>query len=94
MHGVREELLNQQAASIGIPLLKIKVTEGTNEEYETKMEAALSKAKSEGIHHVIFGDIFLEDLKAYREQHLAKAGMIGVFPLWKENTEKLGRFCP
>ena len=89
MHGVQEILLDQQAEAIGIPLLKVWVTEGTNEEYEKKMEAVLLKAKSEGIHHVLFGDIFLDDLKAYRERNLAKVDMKGIFPLWQMDTEKL-----
>ena len=91
MHGVREELLDRQAASVGIPLLKVWVAEGTNEEYERQMEAVLLKARSEGIRHVIFGDIFLEDLRAYREQNLAKAGMEAVFPLWGSDTGRLSR---
>lgn len=86
MHGVREELLDQQAESIGIPLLKVKVNEGTNDEYEKQMEATLLKTKAEGINHVVFGDIFLEDLRVYRENNLAKIGMKGVFPLWKMDT--------
>jgi len=86
MHGVREELLDAQAESIGIPLLKVWVKEGTNEEYEKQMEAVLLKAKSEGIDAVIFGDIFLEDLRTYRENNLAKVGMGGIFPLWKMDT--------
>src|SRR5207248_3680646 len=89
MHGVREELLDRQAESIGIPLLKVYVTEGTNDEYEHQMETVLLKAKSEGINHVIFGDIFLEDLRVYRENNLAKLGIKGVFPLWKINTKSL-----
>lgn len=89
MHGIREELLDEQAKSIGIPLLKVKVTEGTNDEYEKQMAKVLSKAKAEGIDYVIFGDIFLEDLKAYRENNLAKLGMKGVFPLWKIDTTDL-----
>jgi len=86
MHGVREELLDKQAQSIGIPLLKVFVYEGSNAEYEKQMETTLLKAKAEGIEHVIFGDIFLEDLKVYRENNLAKVGMKGVFPLWKMDT--------
>lgn len=86
MHGVREELLDTQAESIGIPLLKVRVTEGTNNEYERQMEAVLLQAKSEGIDNVIFGDIFLEDLKLYRENNLAKVGMKGIFPIWKMDT--------
>lgn len=89
MHGVREELLDNQAESIGIPLLKVRVTEGKNNEYEKQMETVLLKAKSEGINNVIFGDIFLEDLRAYRENNLAKLGMKGVFPLWKMDTTNL-----
>jgi uncharacterized protein (TIGR00290 family) len=86
MHGVREELLDNQTESIGIPLLKVRITEGTNEEYEKQMEIVLLRAKSEGINNVIFGDIFLDDLRVYRENNLAKLGMKGVFPLWKMNT--------
>lgn len=89
MHGVREELLEIQAASIGIELLKVKVIEGTNSEYEKQMETTLLKAKAEGIEHVIFGDIFLEDLRNYREKNLEKVGMQAVFPLWKLDTKWL-----
>ena len=89
MHGIREELLGKQAESIGIKLLKVKVSEGTNSEYERQMETTLLKAKSEGIQHVIFGDIFLEDLRAYREQNMAKIGMQCVFPIWKLDTKWL-----
>jgi uncharacterized protein (TIGR00290 family) len=89
MHGVREDMLDAQAASVGIPLLKVWTSEGTYNEYEKKMEAALLKAKAEGIEHVIFGDIFLEDLRTYRENNLAKVGMKAVFPLWKMDTSYL-----
>ncbi|MGZ3883637.1 MAG: Dph6-related ATP pyrophosphatase [Bacteroidia bacterium] len=89
MHGVSEALLDAQADSVGIPLIKVWVKEGNNSEYEAQMEQALLRAKSEGIHHVIFGDIFLEDLRAYRESNLAKVGMKAVFPLWKKDTTRL-----
>jgi uncharacterized protein (TIGR00290 family) len=89
MHGVREELLDLQAASIDIPLLKMYVNEGSNEEYETVMQQTLSGLASEGINHVIFGDIFLEDLRVYRENNLAKLNMKAVFPLWKQDTATL-----
>lgn len=89
MHGVREELLDEQCKQIGIPLVKVFVSEGTNSEYEKKMEETLLKFKAEGINHIIFGDIFLEDLKKYREDNLAKVGMKGVFPLWKQDTKLL-----
>ena len=90
MHGVREELLDAQAASIGIPLLKMFVSEGTNREYEKKMEALLVRLRDEeGIGEVIFGDIFLEDLRKYREDNLEKVNMKAVFPLWKQDTKEL-----
>ncbi len=89
MHGVREELLDKQIESIGIAGIKIRIKEGTHTEYEQLMEAALLQAKSEGITHVIFGDIFLEDLRAYREKNLAKVGLTAVFPLWKKDTTEL-----
>jgi len=89
MHGVREELLDQQARSLGIPLVKMYVSEGSFDEYEREMESLLLKMKDEGIEHVIFGDIFLEDLRAYRENNLKKVGMHAVFPLWKEDTSEL-----
>ncbi len=89
MHGVREELLDAQTESIGIPLLKVKLAGGTNSEYEKRMEEVLLKAKSEGINSVIFGDIFLEDLRKYREDNLAKVGMKGIFPIWKMGTADL-----
>lgn len=89
MHGTREELLDQQADAIGIPLIKVRVREGNNSEYERNMEAVLRQIKADGITHVIFGDIFLEDLRAYREANLGKAGMTAVFPLWKTDTRAL-----
>jgi uncharacterized protein (TIGR00290 family) len=91
MHGVREDLLIKQAEATGIPLLKMYVKEGNNEEYERNMETLLLKVKEEGIHHVIFGDIFLEDLRQYREKNLDKVGMKAVFPLWKKDTKELIR---
>ena len=89
MHGVREELLDQQARSLGITLIKMYVSEGSFDEYEREMGSLLLKMKDEGIEHVIFGDIFLEDLRAYRENNLKKVGMHAVFPLWKEDTSEL-----
>ena len=89
MHGVREELLDKQAASIGLPLLKMFVSEGTNSEYEKTMEELLLKYKALGVSKVIFGDIFLEDLRSYRENNLAKVGLTAEFPLWKRDTKEL-----
>lgn len=89
MHGVREELLEQQAAAIGLPLIKMFVSEGTNSEYEKVMEAVLLQYKEQGVSKVIFGDIFLEDLRIYREKNLSKVGLTAEFPLWKKNTKEL-----
>lgn len=89
MHGVREETLDKQADSIGIPLVKIWVEEGTYEEYEKQMEKTLLAYKAKGITHVIFGDIFLEDLKDYRDKNLAKVDLKGHYPMWKKNTSEL-----
>ena len=89
MHGVREELLEQQADSLGLALIKMYVKEGSFDEYEREMESLLLKIKREGIEHVIFGDIFLEDLRLYRENNLEKVGMHAVFPLWKKDTTAL-----
>jgi uncharacterized protein (TIGR00290 family) len=89
MHGVREELIKEQANSIGIPLALMYVKEGSNAEYERNMEAFLIEQKAEGVEYVIFGDIFLEDLKAYRDKNLEKVGMKGVYPLWKMDTKEL-----
>ena len=63
MHGVREELIEKQVKSIGLLLIKMYVKEDNNEEYDENMREVLLKAKTEGINHVIFGDIFLEDLR-------------------------------
>ncbi|OFY84306.1 MAG: ATP-binding protein [Bacteroidetes bacterium RIFCSPLOWO2_12_FULL_35_15] len=91
MHGVREELLDKQAESIGLPLIKMYVKEGTNAEYEKAMETLLSDYKKQGVSKIIFGDIFLEDLRAYRENNLAKVGLTAEFPLWKRDTKELIR---
>lgn len=89
MHGIREALLDKQVEAIGIPLLKVGLTTASNETYEQQMAVTLQKAKTEGIEHVIFGDIFLEDLRVYRENNLSKIGMKAIFPLWKMNTTLL-----
>ena len=92
MHGVRQELLRQQAESIGIPLHMVMVPEmPTMEIYNDLMEHTLKKFKQEGIDYSVFGDIFLEDLKKYREERLAQVGMKGVFPIWKIPSSRLVR---
>ncbi len=90
MHGVREELLLRQAEAIGIPLYQIRLPEMPGmEEYDTAMEFHLRKFRDEGITHSIFGDIFLEDLKKYREDKLGAVGLKALFPLWKRDTHRL-----
>lgn len=90
MHGVRVELLQQQAESIGIPLEIMQIPEmPTMEVYENVMEKTLEKLKEKGITHSVFGDIFLEDLRKYREDKLATMGFEGVFPIWKIPTQDL-----
>lgn len=90
MHGVRRILLEQQAESLGLPLEKIYITKNaSNDEYETKMREKLMNYQSKGVLSVVFGDIFLEDLRRYREESLSKIGMKGIFPIWKENTNEL-----
>lgn len=92
MHGVRRELLEAQAASTGIPLTTIELSEQPNmTEYETCMMQKVNELKSSGCTHSIFGDIFLEDLKLYREQKLKEANIECVFPLWKIDTFQLAK---
>ena len=90
MHGVRVELLEKQAESIGIPLYQVRLPEMPGmTEYDAIMRSALEHFREEGITHAIFGDIFLEDLKSYRDALLAEVGMIGIYPLWKRDTTEL-----
>jgi len=90
MHGVRRELLERQAAVLGLPLEIVTIPpKCANADYEARMEAALLKWKERGVSLVAFGDIFLEDLRAYREGNLARAGMEAVFPIWKRPTREL-----
>jgi uncharacterized protein (TIGR00290 family) len=92
MHGVRTILLEMQAESLGLPLDKIFITKGaSNEQYEHKMEQTLIKYVDAGVSSVVFGDIFLEDLREYRENNLSKIGMKGIFPIWKMDTSTLAR---
>jgi uncharacterized protein (TIGR00290 family) len=91
MHGVRRILLERQVASLGFPLEKVFISKNaSNEEYETNMGRVLAKYKDAGVTSVVFGDIFLEDLRKYREDKLATLGMHGIFPIWKRDTRELG----
>lgn len=92
MHGVREELLIAQAEATDLPLHRVRIPAPCpNEVYESEMRTALETAARDGVTHVVFGDLFLEDIRAYREAQLARIGMTGVFPLWKRDTTALAR---
>jgi diphthamide synthase (EF-2-diphthine--ammonia ligase) len=90
MHGVRRELLQRQAESIGLPLHEVFIPpECVNATYEARMEAALRIHFANGVRKMAFGDIFLEDLRAYRERNLARIGMTALFPIWKRDSREL-----
>src|SRR6266581_9472624 len=87
-HGIREALLEEQARAIGISLEKVYLPSGdsggcTNDVYEAIMSRVMADYKARGVETVAFGDLFLEDLRAWREANLAKADMRGIFPIWK-----------
>ena len=92
MHGVRLELLDAQAEAIGLPLEKIFVSQrSSNDEYRQKMAACLAAHKARGVTACAFGDIFLEDLKRWRDENLAQVGMRGIYPIWKIDSRELIR---
>jgi uncharacterized protein (TIGR00290 family) len=92
MHAVREELLDRQAEAAGLPCTKVRIPwPCPNETYEAEMSVALAAAQAEGVTRMIFGDLFLEDVRAYREQKLAGTGIEPVFPLWGRDTRALAR---
>jgi uncharacterized protein (TIGR00290 family) len=90
MHGVRSELLDRQIAALNVPAIKVFIPSPcTNEVYEARMADACATIKASGVHHLVFGDLFLEDIRAYRERTLAALGMTPIFPLWARNTRRL-----
>ncbi len=90
MHGVRFELLQQQVQSIGLPIKTFSLPSApSNSIYETELKRTMDEMKSLGVEYSIFGDIFLEDLRKYREEQSAKVGMQTVFPLWKQDTTEI-----
>ena len=90
MHSVRVSLLRAQAESAGIPLVTVPIPYPCpNEAYEKAMGLAIGRARTEGITHMIFGDLFLEDIRRYREERLAGTGITPVFPLWGFDTRQL-----
>jgi uncharacterized protein (TIGR00290 family) len=92
MHGVRETVLMAQLAAANLPAIIVRIPfPCPNDIYEREMAAALAQAKSADVTHVIFGDLFLEDVRAYREARLAEVAMTAVFPLWHHPTATLAR---
>ena len=92
MHAVREEILKRQCEAMGLAQEIVPIPfPCSNEIYEARMDAALKEAKAEGVTHVIFGDLFLEDIRRYREEKMAGSGIAPVFPLWGRPTDELAR---
>jgi uncharacterized protein (TIGR00290 family) len=92
MHGVRCALLQRQAVSLGLPLQQVQISKGAdNAEYEARLGQALAQHRARGIDHVAFGDLFLEDIRAYRQRLLATHGMHGLYPVWGRDTRQLIR---
>jgi uncharacterized protein (TIGR00290 family) len=92
MHAVRAELLRVQAEAAGLPLMTVPLPwPCSNAEYEAAMASALEAARRDGVTAVAFGDLFLEDIRAYREARMAEAGLRPIFPLWGEPTGALAR---
>jgi uncharacterized protein (TIGR00290 family) len=92
IHGVRRVLLEQQARSLRVPLEKMLIPKGVSDaDYENILLKSLNRHRTNGVLSVVFGDIFLEDVRKYRESILSKVGMKGIFPLWKKDTRQLAR---
>lgn len=92
MHGVREALLDRQTAAIGLPVVKVRIPpDCPNETYEARMGDALASPPVADVDHIVFADLFLADVRAYREERLTAAGKTGVFPLWGRHTGELAR---
>lgn len=92
IHGVRRELLRRQAASLGIEVYEVSLpAKATNQQYETAVSETLTQLRSQhpGPKHIAFGDLFLEDVRAYREAQLAPLGWTPLFPVWGKNTNEL-----
>src|SRR2546428_10176556 len=92
MHVVMRMLLERQAASLVCPLHQVLITKGaTNQEYETNLIEAVSAYRDQGIDSIVFGDLFLEDIKTYRDQFLARHELRGIYPVWMRNTTEFIR---
>jgi uncharacterized protein (TIGR00290 family) len=92
MHGVREDLLAAQLAAAELEPIIVRIPYPcSNETYEREMAAAIATAKTRGVTHIVFGDLFLQDIRAYREKQLAGSGITPLFPLWQKPTDALAR---
>lgn len=92
MHAVRHELLDAQAQRLGLPVHVVDIPSPCpNEVYESAMGAAMATAREEGVDEMVFGDLFLRDIRTYREDRMAGTGIAPVFPLWERPTEQLAR---
>jgi len=92
MHGVRRDLLELQAQALRIPLHQVMIPKDcSNEIYEARMREAFDHFKAQGIAKIAFGDLFLADVKQYRDERLAQAGMTGLYPIWMRDTDELVR---
>jgi uncharacterized protein (TIGR00290 family) len=92
MHGVREELLDRQAEAAGLPLVKVEIPfPCPNEIYERAMTGALARLRAEGVEVVVFGDLFLEEIRQYRESRMKGTGLRAEFPLWGWPTPDLAK---
>ncbi|GAB4154835.1 MAG: ATPase [Planctomycetaceae bacterium] len=90
MHGVRRSLLRMQAEALGLPLMEVEISPGaSNVEYEAAMETKLNELSRQGFRTIVFGDIFLEDLREYRENQMAQLGWQCLFPIWKRDSHEL-----
>jgi uncharacterized protein (TIGR00290 family) len=92
MHGVRVSLLERQIAALGLPAERVLLPAPCpNEIYEARFGEACERMKARGVRHIVFGDLFLDDIRAYRERQLAALGMSAIFPLWRRDTAALAR---
>jgi uncharacterized protein (TIGR00290 family) len=92
MHGVRSSLLDRQLAALGLPSERVMLPSPcSNEIYEARFGEACERLKAQGVRHIVFGDLYLEDIRAYRERQLAALGMSAIFPLWRRDTAELAR---
>lgn len=92
MHGTRNDLMRRQAEALGLPVLEVGLPwPCSNEDYATRMMAACETMKADGVSHVVYGDLYLEDIRAYRDEKMAQANLTAVYPLWKQDTRQLAR---